>query len=760
MGTEKRLKYPKMIISDMKRDMLLLFLGIVLLSFAAYAQEMTFEATEVKQEGNSKGAITSVTLPNGYIQVKAGSSPILEYNTQDLRKIFSKVEDTSAESLSLYPGRDPKQFILVSGRVKADVQNKKLVIEAFGKNSYAYVNVPPGYDLYSKKILVSITKDNEVLAVAQGSDDKSTYLNVTLGDGINSIVCSDQNCRLDLFYRINPKNKDKYFINITGNAHLNKDSRLDKYKLKEGKNDIYLINVSDLSILQVAEAVIYFKLVADAKLPASSFGDVNLEGSKVKLYVSYVKNLATDPGLSHFSIGPSVSGKNVKIKSNNANILFLSSHSASIQPKGIYYFKDGIELFEVKRGEFEVYNQAVPIGLQPRLQSANVVQVSGSKLSVSLRKLDKPILKISTGGIKNLDFARFLPTDSDSIAYVESGNKALGFMKRGVVITNGGKWQDFGTSFKIPVYDTSLTFQESSKVSESGYAVLECRLSENKCYLNGKEVSSYAEQKLKKCKSDSQCAQDQGCTQGVCVNNAKCQNMNIPGMNGQIGIVFINNRAMPKSAFRDYVLKMTGASGTASGKQMFGKEPFKSSKSKFTLYYIDDANLPIGSGAGTPAIGFSKIFGGKMCPGAKHMVLISSDPTLTGSAAIGDGRVFIEKNQQDTFPNVVSHEYAHACCGVIDEYYNVDKSFSLASFKILNQQSYNCAIDDADASSKGWPASLVSQAKSNKWQGCGGRCPSGCESWLKPSKESIMSKVTAYDSFNSFTEQGMRGRLR
>ncbi|MEK6816374.1 MAG: hypothetical protein AABY09_02070, partial [Nanoarchaeota archaeon] len=408
---------------SMKNGMLLLFSAINLFSFIAYAQEIVLEATEVSSDKNAKGPVESVNLSNGYIRVTSSKVPILEYNPQDLRKIFYKVEDASAEALALYPGRDPKQFILVSGKVTADVQNKRLVIESFGKNGSAYVNVPQNYDMYSRKILVSITGDKEVLASAQGSADSSTYLNITFGGVTTKLVCSGAKCRLDLFYRINPKNRGKYFLNITGNAYLAKDSRIDNYRLKQGKNEIYGINVSDLSVTQVADAVIYLKMVVDAKLPTSSFGDVNVEGSGVGLYVSYAKNQATDPGLSHFIMGPSVSGTDVKIKGNGAKVIFLSSPSSSIQRKGIYYFSGGHELFELKRGELEVYSSEVPIGLQPRLQSSNVVQVIGNKLSISLRKMDKPVLKIATGTINNLEFARFSPSDSSSVAYVESGRK-------------------------------------------------------------------------------------------------------------------------------------------------------------------------------------------------------------------------------------------------------------------------------------------------------------------------------------------------
>ncbi|MFH0798445.1 MAG: hypothetical protein V1906_03480, partial [Candidatus Woesearchaeota archaeon] len=239
------------------------------------------------------------------------------------------------------------------------------------------------------------------------------------------------------------------------------------------------------------------------------------------------------------------------------------------------------------------------------------------------------------------------------------------------------------------------------------------------------------------------------------------KNLDVPGMNGPVSVVFVNNRAMPKPEFRDYVLKMTGLSGVASKEQMFGKEPFKSMKDKFTIYYIDEASMPIGARAGTPLINMAQQYAAKSCPAARHVVIVSSDPSSVGSAATADGKVFLEKRHVDLSLNTLSHEYAHACCALADEYVVFDKSHTFAEFKRLTRGLYlNCAFDAADALSKSWPQSLISHAQSGKWQGCGGTCPVGCESWLKPSKESIMSKSTLYDDFNAFSAQIMRERLK
>ncbi|MFH0798432.1 MAG: hypothetical protein V1906_03410, partial [Candidatus Woesearchaeota archaeon] len=157
----------------MKRGMIILFLAMILLSFVAYAEDMVFEAVEV-------GQVEKTVLSNGYVVLKQKGQPVTQYNPQDLSKIFNKV-DINNEELEVFLDANgkPQSAGIISGNIVADVANKRLTINSLAKNSSAKYSSGE-FQLLSRKILLSVTRGNDVLVSAKGSPDKTTFFNITV----------------------------------------------------------------------------------------------------------------------------------------------------------------------------------------------------------------------------------------------------------------------------------------------------------------------------------------------------------------------------------------------------------------------------------------------------------------------------------------------------------------------------------------------------------------------------------------------------
>jgi hypothetical protein len=251
--------------------------------------------------------------------------------------------------------------------------------------------------------------------------------------------------------------------------------------------------------------------------------------------------------------------------------------------------------------------------------------------------------------------------------------------------------------------------------------------------------------------------------------------LNVRQLNGPIKLVFVNDGAYAPEQFKSVVESVVGFAenartnpNLAQGKSLFEIEPFKSMKDKFSVYYVENANLPQTEGR-SPSEAFVKVFTRKLCPKA-HYTIVVSDKNFGSFAnvkynsfSIMDGRSYVTKKEMEDYKSVVAHELAHAAFRLDDEYYvetkRVSRSKSIWSHKRSKYLLPNCVLDAKNAKFKGWSFNLTTDAILNNWKGCGGACPIGCSNWLKPSEQSIMSKAKFYTSFNKFSENFIRKRI-
>ncbi len=712
----------------------------------------------------------------------------------------------------------------IGGEIKAQA-GKILMKKLPGSQALfeAEAHYPFEPSLSAERISVEFSKRRDVYVSSEESKLTNLSFNEYRQDNMGRwayikdhlIRCIGE-CRFDYVMR-SDENSKEYMLNITGPATM---VAPDKERLPEWKADwkklldmseamghknidekafsalkMFDVNVSDLSVSKINSSGIFLNFVAMPLSDDSMFSSVRIasKGKSVQTYMGINVRWSYTAQSQYAWQVPVFMSNDLIIRENNLPVIGLFIYSDKASNNYMDYYEDGQKYMTIRNGpfyimkldttSFEILGGRYPaINFRDGIVEVNFAIEYNSEKDVAEHKNDEPLyIKLYPDTLrskyKRVEILK-MPLEKgvlNSIAIFEKSDdpsKKMSIKYDGVISDSNTKWTDYGVSFGTYIYD------QGAKTS----VYYECKIEEQKCYLNGKQVNFFVDAKLKRCMEDSKdnaCPDGETCVFGVCTIKPSCKKFNNPSMNGPISLLFINDGAFPKEQFKQALEEILGY--TESGKpatssilkvpradsMIFNKRPFKTKMGQYSIYYIDDASLHMKDANEQNYLGAGISLATKYkseCPNIHYPIVISrgyfgSAGSLFGkykitsdiSAASHNGAIIISKANLLASINVISHEMGHTLFGLADEYYS---EVGIPVDRPKNAE-WNCVENKAEAKRKYWSDALYDMAVKNGWRGCGMRCEKGCSQWLKTSDESIMSRGLVYDKFNTFSADMM-----
>lgn len=364
--------------------------------------------------------------------------------------------------------------------------------------------------------------------------------------------------------------------------------------------------------------------------------------------------------------------------------------------------EDGCFNVNPETGEIKINLWRGPDSIEPKIARVNLDNPVVSKLTLTLFNTN--------------DLQSRLIAEKPSLGR----NRKMVFTRSNVIVD--GNWVDFGVSFSTSLYN----------VRDGRYDLLECKIAEQRCYLNGVLVNLERLQ-------EARCNKDEDCSRGVCVSNRciearGCTQIIESQSPDAIDVLFVGEGMASLQEVQQFTVNLLEKENG-----FYQTEPFKSNRDKFNIWIKSSPPTGLGpfGGVNEEQIDFTD------CPEAEVRVVMSKKE-FRSSGNNFLCRLSLTIFQDDSRRNrLFLHEFGHCFGRLSDEYHVVSTSQG-------NPHPPNCIAPNRDKTGEEMARNiwgrLIGDSRAKKlaenaqkeWKGCGGDCDIRCSEYLRPSENSIM----------------------
>jgi len=740
--------------------------------------------------------VSRMEAMNSKVSVDASNGYYVVYNENDLKEIFGEdalllPSPSGLLMISYKRGGTYRYWGMLHGLVVADTARKVITITKGGFISNSDLNVNIAGDE------VQINVNDPARSLFKISRD-GVYSQNEYFLGCESLPYNrdeesfERFCRSWLSYSINERRdcnreeKEHYmeylkqtypcvlsgiimpngaYLNITGeaaslsNIFLERFIKDEQFRIEilyspseEGQTPFSLTNISELSVEPGEEYAIKVK------------AQEGFFGSEYRIISKRIRFKSSTRLIIHPRNEDIIEiiSREVKLIPEQIDVLVKTSETASESQASIQIFEGDFEikLIDIQNGDAFVAKDSESYYncLGDSLVSTciyNDYSLDGS-LHIEHKSITEPgilpfIAEIETApieyraSIKKVEIGTFESKDSLSkIKLVKEGiETVITFSGENITIEPLGRsWTDLGVSFTAKYFIPS-----EIGISALGvYDLIECKLPERKCYLNGVEVMGPAglmAQFTQRCNSDSNCNSNQKCTEHLCVARANCEQVYENIASGNIDVLLVSDSYSRKEDFVNDIEKAIDPNGLYGG--IFSVEPFKGNINKFKFHTVYGGFAPSNVLGGEPWNTYIRSYV-KQCPTAEYGIVLSQKEFRATTSQIREnirsiawaeiGQVWISTQSDDIFSETSLHEWGHAFGGLYDEYFEDIQRTIPEGF----EGKPNCLPKDRAINAWEQFPDIKRYAEQEKWEGCGGwTCGNNCKNWLRPSENSVMN---------------------
>lgn len=714
-------------------------------------------------------AAEDAKLAQGYEKFEALDSFVI-YNPGHIQEIFGAASSQFGATISVfYKARDKAvEFATMSGTIITNPDGKLLKVSdgSFESSAEAKfkINITGDFWIDASRMPTSTFKiESGVL----------TYKDYTF-------VC--KRGEGEIVVALTPTSGD---LNITGTAMMILTKEYNKLLAKKIIDYNQVANLTDLSGIEILKDQKAGVTMRAGTKPTSKFDEIGVS-SKQKLFLQ--KKLYNAEAYYMIRANSAI------VKYKGGEDLYLVSLNKKADSKGIELFVEGGNmegqgLLELTRGALFVHSAnskerydkcagKLPVEDKGYFAAGSCMFLGTEKIMEFKPKITN--IKIGAATVPsplslilkdpqmslytNITIEDFEVSDTKSVISVADSTlpaKRLVFTRDNVLVTKGN-WFDFGESFVTYLYD------KGSKL----YNRFECDVEQKQCYLDGRKVSGFGQQKLIKCKKDDECGEGAKCNeelqrcvrQGECAKSAGIEGLNTGNPAKPLNVVLISDGFETRQEFIDKAKWLftapSGGNSEPLSAGFFTVTPLKENKDKFVFYEIFGGAIPFSvlpwstENYDGPALSYVLDLA-KKCTNAEQIIVLSNrrfrsyaeDKNIPGVAFIS-----LPKAEDHGAGLLVVHEFGHAFGKLADEYYQISKTDTGIADPPNCLQTYEEAV-------RLWGKELADKAKTWEEKGCGNDCDDRCKEYLRPSESSIMKYQTEDSTFNAPSLKEMNRRL-